>query len=68
MSTPRVKLSLGADELSIKKATRLIEEDFIRRALSRTNGNRTNAAKVLEISHRALLYKIKEFDIDIPPR
>ena len=68
VSTPRVKLSLGADELSIKKATRLIEEDFIRRALSRTNGNRTNAAKVLEISHRALLYKIKEFDIDIPPR
>jgi len=55
---------LSSGELSIKKTTRLIEEELIRKALATTNGNRTNAAKILEISHRALLYKIKEYGID----
>ncbi|MDQ3301279.1 MAG: sigma 54-interacting transcriptional regulator, partial [Myxococcota bacterium] len=49
--------------LSIKKATRELEQDLIRRALGVTGGNRTNAAKLLEISHRALLYKMKEYGI-----
>jgi two-component system response regulator AtoC len=52
-----------ADELSIKKATRELEQALIRRALGVTQGNRTNAAKLLEISHRALLYKMKEYGI-----
>ncbi|TMQ09693.1 MAG: AAA family ATPase [Deltaproteobacteria bacterium] len=52
-----------ADALSIKKATRELEQDLIRRALGVTQGNRTNAAKLLEISHRALLYKMKEYGI-----
>jgi two-component system, NtrC family, response regulator AtoC len=51
------------DELSIKKATRELEQELIRRALGVTQGNRTNAAKLLEISHRALLYKMKEYGI-----
>ncbi len=50
-------------ELSIKKATRNLEQHLIRRALGVTAGNRTNAAKLLEISHRALLYKMKEYGI-----
>jgi two-component system, NtrC family, response regulator AtoC len=50
-------------DLSIKKATRSLEQDLIRRALGVTQGNRTNAAKLLEISHRALLYKMKEYGI-----
>jgi two-component system response regulator AtoC len=33
------------------------------RALRATGGNRTHAAKRLEISHRALLYKMKEYEI-----
>ncbi|MCB9555681.1 MAG: sigma-54-dependent Fis family transcriptional regulator [Deltaproteobacteria bacterium] len=49
--------------LSIKQATRVIEEQLIRRALEQTNGNRTAAAKLLEISHRALLYKIKAYGL-----
>jgi len=40
-----------------------MEADLIRRALGVTQGNRTNAAKLLEISHRALLYKMKEYGI-----
>jgi two-component system, NtrC family, response regulator AtoC len=63
-SRDRIRLSLQSGELSIKKTTRIIEEELIRKALRETKGNRTNAAKILEISHRALLYKIKEFGID----
>jgi two-component system response regulator AtoC len=63
-SRDRIRLSLQSGELSIKKTTRIIEEELIRKALRETRGNRTNAAKILEISHRALLYKIKEFEID----
>ena len=55
--------ALASDELSIKKATRFIEDTLIRRALERTGGNRTAASRILEISHRALLYKIKEYGI-----
>ncbi|MBI5548196.1 MAG: sigma-54-dependent Fis family transcriptional regulator [Deltaproteobacteria bacterium] len=51
-------------DLSIKKASRALEEDLIRRALQKTRGNRTRAAELLEISHRALLYKVKEYGID----
>jgi two-component system response regulator AtoC len=52
-----------SDELSIKKATRELERALIAKALVVTQGNRTNAAKLLEISHRALLYKMKEYGI-----
>lgn len=52
-----------SSDLSIKKATRNLEEDLIRRALGATHGNRTTASRLLEISHRALLYKIKEYGI-----
>jgi two-component system, NtrC family, response regulator AtoC len=54
---------LSSGELSIKKATDFIEEALIRRALEKTKGNRTAAAKLLEISHRALLYKIKDYGV-----
>jgi len=58
-----VAQTLGTGELSIKKTTLFIEETLIRRALDKTGGNRTAAAKLLEISHRALLYKIKDYGI-----
>jgi len=54
----------SSDDLSIKKATRMIEENLILRALQTSHGNRTKAAKLLEISHRALLYKIKQFRLE----
>jgi two-component system, NtrC family, response regulator AtoC len=65
-SKDRIRLTLLSGELSIKKTTRIIEEELIRRALKHTSGNRTNAAKILEISHRALLYKIKEYGVKEP--
>jgi two-component system response regulator AtoC len=54
---------LDPNDLSVKKATRTIEEFLIRKALEATKGNRTRAAELLDLSHRALLYKIKEFGI-----
>ena len=57
------ELTIPDYEYSIKKVNRQVEEELIRRALRRTGGNRTQAAKLLEISHRALLYKIKEYEI-----
>jgi two-component system response regulator AtoC len=59
-----VQMQLASGELSVKKTTRIIEEILIRRALQKMKGNRTRAAELLEISHRALLYKIKDYQID----
>ncbi|HVJ90719.1 MAG TPA: sigma-54 dependent transcriptional regulator, partial [Labilithrix sp.] len=56
-----VQVHLASGELSVKKTTAAIEEILIRRALQKTRGNRTRAAELLEISHRALLYKIKDY-------
>jgi two-component system response regulator AtoC len=51
------------EDFSLKRARQLFEAQLIRRALGRTGGNRTHAAKLLEISHRALLYKLKDYGI-----
>jgi DNA-binding NtrC family response regulator len=56
-------LSFPEDDLSVKRAQRTLEREFILRALAQTDGNRTHAAKLLELSHRALLYKIKDFGL-----
>jgi len=65
--TPGVPIPAPVEDgdLSIKRASRRSEEALIRRALQRTRGNRTRAAELLEISHRALLYKIKEYGINV---
>ena len=55
---------LADDEYSIKKASRLMEEELIRKALKKTHQNRSQASKILEISHPALLNKIKEYGIE----
>lgn len=52
------------ENLSLPEACARIEKEFIRKALSATGGNRTQAAKLLEISLRALQYKIKEYGVD----
>ena len=55
---------LPEDCLSIKRTLKTlvpaVEQELIRRALKQTSNNRTRAARLLEISHRSLLYKLKE--------
>ena len=53
----------GPGDFSLRRARRALEADLIRRALAATHGNRTRAATLLGISHRALLYKIKEYGL-----
>jgi two-component system, NtrC family, response regulator AtoC len=67
--TLRVRVSAGSPaaasdgSLSVKRAARALEEGLIRAALERTGGNRTRAAELLELSYRALLYKIKDYGL-----
>jgi two-component system response regulator AtoC len=51
--------------LSIKNAQKIMERKFITQALNETGGNRTRAAKLLEISHPSLLAKMKTYKIDL---
>jgi two-component system, NtrC family, response regulator AtoC len=52
------------DDLSVKRRTEALERRLIQRALQETGGNRTRAARLLDLSHRALLYKIKEYGLE----
>ena len=49
---------------SLKVARREMEKRMIRRALEATAGNRSQAARLLEISHPSLLSKIRTYGID----
>lgn len=57
-------VSITEGEFSIKKASSALEKELIKRALKYTGGNRTKAARLLEISHKALLYKMQEYGIE----
>jgi two-component system response regulator AtoC len=50
--------------LSLKVAQRVLEGEMIKEAMKETHGNRSKAARLLEISYRALLYKIKEYGLE----
>ncbi len=49
--------------LSIKKASKALERELIKKVLVLTEGNRSKAAKILEISRPILHAKIKEYGI-----
>jgi two-component system, NtrC family, response regulator AtoC len=59
----RIFTNLDESDLSIKRTSKAMEAQLIRRALQRTRGNKSQAARLLEISHKALLYKVKEYKI-----
>jgi two-component system, NtrC family, response regulator AtoC len=65
LSAPSARHDNGASplDLSVKRRTEELERLLIREALERTRGNRTRAAKLLDLSHRALLYKIRDYGL-----
>jgi two-component system response regulator AtoC len=63
LTVPGGGLPTAPGDLSVKRGARALEERLIREALARTGGNRTRAADLLELSYRALLYKIKEYGL-----
>lgn len=56
-------LAGGYTGFSIKQNRAIMERHLIIKALEETNGNRTHASALLEISIPALLYKMKEYQI-----
>ncbi len=62
--TPLSSESLSSDELSVKKRSAELEKHLISKALTVTEGNRTRAAELLDLSYRALLYKIRDYGLD----
>ena len=57
-------IGVDADDLSVKKHGARLEKHLIELALDRTGGNKTQAADLLELSPRALRYKIQEYGIE----
>jgi two-component system response regulator AtoC len=53
----------GQTTLSIPAATDLLEKQMIIEALKRTNGNKSKAARLLEISERSLWYKVSKYNL-----
>jgi two-component system response regulator AtoC len=51
------------DDLSVKRRLAELERQLIARALERTSGNKTQAAELLELSPRALRYKIQDYGL-----
>ncbi len=49
-----------------KNALAHIEKIVIEEALKRTRGNKKKAANLLQISYKALLYKMKDFNVQVP--
>ena len=52
---------------SIKEGKRRVEERIIRKALEETQGNKSQAAQLLEVSYPSLLSKIKEYEVGVEP-
>jgi len=50
-------------DLSVKRRLAELERLLIQRALERTSGNKTQAAELLELSPRALRYKIQDYGL-----
>ena len=64
---PEIELpdkDLEGGDLSVKRRSAELERTLIQKALERTGGNRTKAADLLDLSPRALRYKIKDYDLE----
>ncbi|GDX78783.1 acetoacetate metabolism regulatory protein AtoC [Deltaproteobacteria bacterium] len=58
--------AIATDSLSIPEHTAELERNLIREALRRHEGNKAAAARALDLSYKALLYKIRDYGLDAP--
>ncbi len=56
-------LGVDGEDLSVKRHGARLERHLIQLALDRTGGNKTQAAELLDLSPRALRYKIQEYGL-----
>ena len=61
---PRAGAVIGSLKDIARHAAREAERELIYRTLQQTRWNRREAAEILGISYKALLYKIKEAELD----
>ena len=61
----KVPSHLEEETLSIKKASKKLERDLIEKVLKLTGGNRSQAARILEISRPILISRIKKFNLEL---
>ena len=62
LTLPLPNSAVGFKE-TMGRVTRDAEVKLIRRALAQAGNNRTQAARLLGISRRALLYKLNEYNL-----
>jgi len=65
--TPPKRTSMPLKQIT-KQASRDLEREIILQVLAENHWNRRQAARMLEISYRALLYKLKNACVTAPPR
>jgi two-component system, NtrC family, response regulator AtoC len=58
------KRATAGDDLSVKRRLPALERELIVDALARTGGNKTRAAELLDLSVRALSYKMKDYELE----
>jgi len=63
-SPERSPVEFSDDDLSVKRHGAELEKVLIQRAMERTGGNKTQAADLLELSPRALRYKIRDYGLE----
>jgi two-component system response regulator AtoC len=56
--------SADPDDLSVPRRTAALERSLIAAALARSGGNKAAAARLLELSYKALLYKIRDHGLE----
>ena len=57
----------GDDDLRLEPHLAAVERRLIRRALERTAGNRSEAARLLGISRQGLYLKLERLEIEVAP-
>jgi two-component system response regulator PilR (NtrC family) len=62
------QLELPADGLDLEAALGDLERDLLGQALEHTQGNRTEAARLLRISFRSIRYKLEKYGIGADPK
>lgn len=51
------------EDLSLRRAVCQLEREYIAEALRRTSGNRSHAARLLDISYKAIVYKTRDYGL-----
>ena len=66
MASPSARLSVPehnalSEPMALPQAIEQLERAFIAKALAQTDGNKAKAARLLDLSERALWYKVKKY-------